>query len=370
MAGVTTYDILGDRAPVPCSIEEAQGVAMAFMQPGTTVTPLPFRHPEVLPKELRIRVTHAGLCHSDVFSADGSWSKHGIYPMVTGHEIVGVVEQVGSAVTGFSEGDRVGFGVFRSCCDSCNQCVQGFDNCCLTKELTYQPHFGGYATSFQARADFFYHVPSVLPGECAPLFCAGLTVYAPLSDYVNSGMKVGVLGIGGLGHLGIKMAHKMGCEVTAISTTASKEAEAKEYGAQHFLNLKDPDQVKQAAHSFDFILNTATSFNISNLLQLVRPRGQLHICGLPNVEEDLHFDLFSLLLKNIKLTANPVGSRQQGREMLDFCAQHSILPETEVYKFENAQDAVNSLAHGIPHYPKYRAVMETASYFQHFTPNL
>jgi D-arabinose 1-dehydrogenase-like Zn-dependent alcohol dehydrogenase len=373
MSVVNTYQMLGDRAPTPCNIQDADAVAMAFMEPGTTVTPLPFKHPPLLPKELRIRVTHSGLCHSDILIAEGSWAKSGVpafAPLVPGHEIIGVVEQVGSAVMAFREGDRVGFGVYRDCCDTCIQCVQGHENNCASTVLTYPPFFGGYATSFQARADFFYHIPHTLPGEAAPLFCAGLTVFAPLSEFVRSGMKVGVVGIGGLGHLGLKIASRMGFDVTAISTSPSKEAEARSYGASHFLNLKDPGQMKNHIRNFDFILNTATSYSIKNLMTLVKPRGQLHLCGLPNSNEDLEFDVLTMATNSIKLTANPVGSRNQGRDMLDFCARHSILPEVEIYPFERAQDAVNSLAHGRPHAPKYRAVMETASFFKTFTPKI
>ena len=258
MSIINTFEALGDRAPIPCDISEADAVAMAFMEPGLTLTPLPFKHSPLLPNEIWIRVTHAGLCHSDIFNADLSWSKIGYYPLVTGHEVVGIVEKVGSAVAG--------------CCDICNSCQQAYDNSCFNIKLTYKPYFGGYATGFQTRADFFYHLRDNMPGEAAPLFCAGLTVYAPLKEYVIAGMKVGVIGIRGLGHLGLKIASKMGCEVTAISTSASKEAEARSYGAQHFLNLKDPEQVHNAANSLDFILNTTTSFKIGELMQLVKPR--------------------------------------------------------------------------------------------------
>lgn len=238
MSNPNTFELLGDRAPTPCDISEAHGVAMAFMEQGTTVTPLPFRQPELLPTELRIRVTNAGLCHSDVLSVNGGWSPNMPFPMVPGHEIIGVVEKIGSAVTGYSEGDRVGFGVFRSCCSDCSYCAQGEDNCCPKKQLTYGPHFGGYATSFQAKASHFIKLPDSFPGQAAPAFCAGLTVYDPLAEYVKPGMKVAIGGIGGLGHLAIKFASKMGVDVTVLSTTPSKEDEARSYGAHHFANIR------------------------------------------------------------------------------------------------------------------------------------
>ena len=145
---LNTFETLGDRAPVPCDIGEAHGVAQAFMTQGLEVNLLPFRQPPLLDNEVRIRVTHAGLCHSDIFISECKWSPNVNFPLVPGHEIVGIVEKVGERVTQFTEGERVGFGTMRDCCDNCDLCYTGKDNLCLKKKLTYDPYFGGYATSF------------------------------------------------------------------------------------------------------------------------------------------------------------------------------------------------------------------------------
>ncbi|CAG9327734.1 unnamed protein product [Blepharisma stoltei] len=367
-----TYETLGDRAPKPCAIGDAHGVAMAFTEPGTTVTPFPFQHPELLDNEIRIHVTHAGLCHSDIFVSTLGWGENVNFPLVPGHEIVGVVEKVGERVSRFHVGDRVGFGVWRECCEqyeSCRECRNGFDNLCPKAKLTYDPYFGGYATSFQAHASHFYKISDDFPGQAAPLFCAGLTVFSPLNTHMRAGMKVGVVGVGGLGHLGLKFARAMGAEVTAISTNPHKIEEAKSFGAHHFLNSRDEQQMKEAANSFDFILDTAIQINIDQDCKLIKPRGILNIVGLPDARENLNFNLFTILGKNINLTANPVGSRWEGDQMLEFCRVHDVYPLVEEYKFADCQAAVNSLAHGVPHYPKFRNVMETASFMETFTPS-
>ncbi|CAG9322725.1 unnamed protein product [Blepharisma stoltei] len=290
-----TFEVLGDRAPQPCAIGDAHGVAMAFMNPGTTVSPLPFRHPALLDNEVRINVTHAGCCHTDIFMSTQAWFPGGCFPLVPGHEIVGVVDKVGEKVSKFQPGDKVGFGTIRDCCeeyDSCLQCRTGFDNLCPKKVTTYDPHFGGYATSFQAKGSFFFKLDESFPGEAAPMFCAGLTVFAPLHRDVVSGMRVGVIGIGGLGHLAIKFANSMGTEVTAISTSNNKQADAREFGAHHFINLRDEAQMKNAMGSLDYIINTATSYDITQCCSLLRPRGVLHLCGAPSSNENLNFNLF------------------------------------------------------------------------------
>lgn len=235
--------------------------------------------------------------------------------------------------------------------------------------MTFNPHFGGYATSFQANASHFYHLRDDFPGQAAPLFCAGMTVFPPLLRHVRAGMKVGIVGIGGLGHLGIKFAHAMGAEVTAISTSATKEDEAREFGAHHFLNVRDETQLKNAQNHFDLILNTATSLNLAQDCELLKPRGILNVVGFPAATEDVHFNLLPLLMKNLTLTANPVGSRWEGEQMLEYTRIHNVYPQCEVYKFADAQQSVNSLAHGNPHYPRYRNVLETGSFMETFTPS-
>jgi len=363
-----TYQELGDRAPVPCSRDDADAVAMAVMEPGTTLTPLPFKHPPLLDDEVRMKITHSGQCHTDVFIGSCSWSDGVAFPCVPGHEMIGVVEKVGEKVSNFKEGDRVGFGTLRDCCDNCAHCRIGRDNCCNKLVTTYDPHFGGYATGFQAKAKFFFHLPENIPGEAAPLFCAGITTYAPLKRNVLPGMKVAIVGIGGLGHLGIQFANKMGCEVTAISTSPSKEEEARSFGAHHFLNSKDPEQVKNAMGSFDFLMNTSTGTDLTADAMLLKKRGIYNVVGVPERGHNFNFNLMPFLFNHIEFKPSLVGSRVELSEMLDFCCLHNIFPKTEVYPFADAQAGFDSLAHGNPHYPRYRAVLETESFFKTFTP--
>jgi uncharacterized zinc-type alcohol dehydrogenase-like protein len=214
---------MADRSLVHCDLGDADSFAWAFVEKGTNVVPFPFRQPALGDKEVRIKVTHAGLCHSDIFRSTGGWGEDILFPLVTGHEIIGKVEKVGEKITHLQEGDYVGFGPFRDCCDSCFYCRSGRDNLCYDWKETYEPWFGGYSTSFQARGDFYFKLDENMSGEHAPIFCAGATVYPPLMYYAQPTMKVGIVGVGGLGHMAIKFANKFGCEVTAISKTSQKE---------------------------------------------------------------------------------------------------------------------------------------------------
>ncbi|CAG9322728.1 unnamed protein product [Blepharisma stoltei] len=363
-----SYELLGSRAPQPCNLGDAHGVAMAFLEPGTTVTPLPFRHPELLDNEVRVNVTHAGCCHTDVFYATQAWSKNGSFPLVPGHEFIGIVEKVGEKVTHLQPGDKIGFGTRRDCCETCEECKTGLENHCLKRKHTYDPEFGGYATSFQAKSKFCHKLDDDFPGEAAPLFCAGITVFPPLINDVRPGMKVGVVGIGGLGHLALKFAKAMGAEVTAISSSQSKEADARNLGAHHFLNLRDENQVKSASRSLNYIINTATSFSIEQCCGLLKPKGILNLCGAPEAGTDLHFNLFQLLTNDLRVQSNLTGSEREVDRMLNFVRLHSIYPVVEVYNFADTQSAINSLAHGNPHYPNYRAVLEMGSFMKTFSP--
>ena len=367
----TSYERMGDRAPTPCDIGDAHGVAQAFMQPPElTVTPLPFRHPELLDNEVRIRVVNSGLCHSDVMTATNSWGPIA-GPFVAGHEFIGIVEKVGQKVTKLQEGDRVGVGAFSGCCNDCENCGRcrvGRDIECLQKVPTYNPWFGGNATSWQGRAKFVHKVPDSIPSEAAPLFCAGATVFSPLFDTIRPGDKVGIGGIGGLGHLGLQFASKLGCEVTAFSRTPDKEAEARSFGADHFVVTGDEAQSAAAKRTMDVFLETATSMNISKDAEFVRPGGSVILVGLPNVQEDVGYHLLPLVFNNINLKHSLVASVLEYEQMLDFAGRHKILPKVSVYPFAETQAGYNSLALGQPNFPRYRNVIETESFLKTFTP--
>ena len=363
------YRDIGDRASTPCDKENAHGVAIIVNAAGYETTLIPFRHPVLLDNEIRIRVTHSGLCQSDTMMMKNDWGMSH-FPMVPGHEILGVVTHIGEKVTKFQVGDRVGHGPQRDCCESCYQCLTGNNNLCPTGELTIGAHYGGWATSFQSKANSFVRVGDQLPGTAAPLFCAGVTVYSPMHRDLVPGMKVGIVGIGGLGHLGITMANRMGCEVTAISTSPDKEAESKELGAHHFLNSRDEAALKEAKNSLDYILNTATAHEFSMNFGLLKPRGVLNVVGAPEISGfNQPFYAQSLIFKELTIKASAAGSRIEMESMLDFCTLHSIYPRSEVYQFTEADKAIESLAKSKPRAPRYRAVFDTASFFETFTPS-
>mmetsp|Transcript_701 Transcript_701/g.1340 ORF Transcript_701/g.1340 Transcript_701/m.1340 type:complete len:377 (+) Transcript_701:463-1593(+) len=374
MAGVhviNTYEVLGTRAPIPCDISRAHGVAMAAMVPGTTLTPLPFRHPELLGHELRIRVTHSGMCHTDPNTTDCKWFDAGYFPCVPGHEIVGVVEKKGESVENFRIGQKVGFGCFRDCCRNCadcDVCREGDDNICPGRILTYSPHFGGFATSFQAPAKWFHKLADEFPGTSAPLFCAGATVFEPLKLYTKPTSRVGVIGIGGLGHLGIQFAAKMGLDVTALSTSDSKKDEALGFGATHFVNMNKEEDWNSVQRKFDLVLITSSVYSISKCCDLLRPKGALSLIGIPDKGFDADLSIAKLCMNSLSLHSNASASSSRTREMVDFATLHNIAPMTETYAFADAQLAFDSLAHGRPHAPRYRNVLETESFFQTFTP--
>lgn len=364
----SSYEILGDRACTPCDKQDAHGVAIIANCQGLETMLQPFRHPSLLDNEIRIKVTHSGLCQSDTIMLNNGWG-FTAFPFVGGHEVLGVVTHVGEKVTKFQVGDRVGHGPQRECCENCFNCLTGNNNLCPSSAFTVGLHYGGWATSFQSKANSFVRVSEKVPGTAAPLFCAGLTAYSPLSRDLVPGMKVGVVGIGGLGHLGIMIANKMGCEVTAISTSADKEPEARELGAHHFLNSRDPKALNNAANSLDYILNTATAHEFEMNFGLLNKKGVLNVVGAPHHAEPSPFYVSALIYKQLTIKASAAGSRIEMEKMMDFCTLHSIYPKTETYQFTEAQQAIDSLANSKPRAPRYRAVFDSASFFESFTPS-
>lgn len=276
-----TYTVLGDRAPTPCDIGDAHGVAMVVNEPVCNLTSTPFRHPPLLDNEVRVDVQSCGLCSGDVGFATQAHGPFSVYPMVIGHELFGVVSTVGEKVSKWEVGDRVGLGFWRGRCLSCEFCLSAKDNLCPKRQMTIMPNWGGLATSFQAKESDFVRVPDQLPITAAPLTCAGATVYHALAENARPGMSVGVVGIGGLGHLAIQYAKVMGCEVTAFSSTFNKEEEARNFGAHHFVNLGDADSRTKAARSVDLILETGSVLDIKNDSQFVKPGGGMMLLGDP-----------------------------------------------------------------------------------------
>ena len=283
---------------------------------------------ELAPDDVRIEVTHCGICHSDVSLID---DEHGMaqFPVVAGHEIVGKVSAKGSAVAHLAVGERVGVGPLRGACLHCEACIGGFDNLCAERQFTILGHHGGFANAVQLPAAFAFSLPDQLESAvAAPLLCAGLTVYAPLARHAQPGDHVGVMGIGGLGHIAIQIAHRRGCEVTVFSTSPGKAEEAKRFGAHHFVNVRDNQELANATATLDLLLSTTyASVKWSDYLPLLRPNG--HLCNVGASMDPFDVPLGLLTLTQTTISGSSAGSRADMRAMLAFCARHEIAPKIE-----------------------------------------
>jgi uncharacterized zinc-type alcohol dehydrogenase-like protein len=310
--------------------------------------------PEPLgPHDVEIRISHCGVCHSDVHLVDGDWGV-GRYPMVPGHEIVGAVADAGPAVRHLAMGQRVGVGWQRSACLECEACLAGQENLCDREVATCVDQHGGFAERIRVDGRFAFPIPEALaPEHAAPLLCGGVTVYAPLARWVRPAMRVGVVGIGGLGHLALQFARAMGCEVTALSTNADKEAEARSFGAHRFIATRDPRALRAAARAFDFVLSTTfLAQDWKALLRTLRPNGVLCFVGAP--EEPLRLDVGAILGRQLTVTTSAIGGRPALRETLDFAARHGVHPKVQVRPLAEADTALGEVRQG---QARYRVVL-------------
>lgn len=304
--------------------------------------PFEFVRRDVGEKDILIEILYAGICHSDIHQARGEWEPAvpSLYPMVPGHEIVGRISEVGAGVTKFKVGDLAGIGCFIDSCRQCEPCTHGQEQFCFNgasmtyngTEMDRSTHtYGGYSDKYVIDEEFALKVQDGqdLKGV-APLLCAGITTYSPLKRWkVGPGTKVAVAGLGGLGHMGVKIAAAMGAEVTVISTSPSKEDDAKALGAKGFLNIKDADAVKASRGQFDVLLDTISADHDYNLyLSLVAISGAMVIVGIPSTPAPVH--AFALIGGNKILAGSSIGGIPETQEMLDFCAEHNITSDVEV----------------------------------------
>jgi uncharacterized zinc-type alcohol dehydrogenase-like protein len=301
------------------------------------------------PNDVEIAITHCGICHSDVHLVDGDWGI-GTYPMVPGHEIIGSVTAVGGEVRHLRRTDRVGVGWQRGACLSCEQCGSGEENLCPANQATCVGHHGGFADRIRLDARFAFPVPDVLSSEsAAPLLCGGITVYSPLRRLARPSMRVGVVGIGGLGHLGLQFARAMGCEVTALSSSPDKEAEAMGFGAHRFLAISDPKALASAAGTLDLILSTVyLPSDWSGLLNALRRNGTLCLVGAP--AEPLSVPPFLLVIGQKSVTGSAIGGRPAIREMLAFAARHGVGARAQVRPLAEADAAFDEVRRGRARY--------------------
>jgi len=331
---------------------EIQGLAAHAA--GAHLLSFKYKVGEVAPNDVEVKITHCGVCHSDVHLIDNDWgiSK---YPFIPGHEIVGTITAVGSLVTDRKPGERVGIGWQADSCGVCEWCRQGDEHLCAKAQPTCVGRNGGYADAIRVNSRFVVPIPEVLESEnVAPLLCGGITVYSPLRNHLaRPSSRVGVVGIGGLGHLGIQFARAFGCEVTAFSTSKDKEAEARTLGAHHFVNTLDTGALKKVAGSYDLILSTVSADqDFQGFVNALRPRGTLVVLGVS--PSPLQISGFSLLSQQKAVAGSPTGSPRDLHEMLDVAARHDVKAITESFKMKDANEAVKRVKNNKV---RYRAVL-------------
>lgn len=322
---------------------------------------------DVGPDDVMIDIAYAGICHSDIHTVRGEWGQIQ-YPQVVGHEIVGHVTEVGANVTKHQVGDRVGVGCMVNSCGECEQCVAGQEQYCLKGNIgTYASvdpadgsiTQGGYSQAVVVNEDFVLKVPESLDIEkVAPLLCAGITTYSPLHHWkVGPGSKVAVVGMGGLGHMAVKIAVALGAEVTVLSQTTSKEADSLRYGAKAHYATKDAATFEQLAGSFELIINTVSAkLDMKAYLGLLQVDGTLVNVGAPS--EPLEVPAFALIPRRLSWAGSAIGGIAETQEMLDFCAEHDILPETELISADQVNEAYERV---LSSDVRYRFVIDAAT---------
>jgi len=320
---------------------------LAALSKGAPLTPYSFNRRDLLPNDVAIDIKYAGICHSDIHQVKEEWGA-ALFPMVPGHEIAGVVSAIGSSVTKFAVGDLIGVGVFIDSCRQCASCKQGLEQYCENGMTpTYNgferdgvtPTMGGYCDGYVVDENYAVKIPTGLDlAAVAPLLCAGITLFSPLKHWnAGPGKQVAVMGLGGLGHMGVKFAHALGAEVTVLSHSPSKEADARSLGADHFVVTGDREQLQSVKRKFDLILNTVSAeHDINDYLGLLATDGTLVVIGLPGVPFAVQAN--SLLTGRRSMAGSMIGGVAETQEMLDFCGANNIVSEIELI----AADYVNT----------------------------
>ena len=306
------------------------------------------------PEEAEIQVTHCGLCHSDLSMLDNEWGMSQ-YPFVPGHEVTGTIGALGEAAKGLKIGQRVGLGWWAHSCLACHECLSGNHNLCATAQGTIIGRHGGFADRVRAQWTWVRPLPDALDmAKTGPLLCGGVTVFAPfLVHHVPPTARVGIIGIGGLGHMALQFANKWGCEVHAFTTSESKDAEARKLGAHYVHNTKREGVLKKLAGSLDLIISTINApLDVAGLLETLAPRGRLHNVGA--VLKPLEVPAFGLILGQKSVSGSPAGSPAALDYMLAFSARHSIAPITETFPLSKVNDALERLRSGKA---RYRVVL-------------
>jgi alcohol dehydrogenase (NADP+) len=317
-------------------------------------------------KDVLIEIKFAGICHSDIHTAHGEWGEVS-YPLVPGHEIAGIIKEVGSGVSKFKVGDRAGVGCMVDSCGECVNCKAGEEQYCLEGNVpTYagvdkygEPTQGGYSTHIVVTEDFALHIPDRIELDAAaPLLCAGITTYSPLHHWnAGPGKKVAIVGMGGLGHMAVKIANAMGAEVTVLSQTLNKEEDGLAFGAKEYYATKDPETFDKLKGRFDLIINTVSAnIDIDAYFSLLTLDGTLVNVGAPG--EPMSLNVMSLIGHRRSFAGSMIGGIQETQEMLNFCAEHNIAPKIELISADQIDEAYKRvLASDV----KYRFVIDTST---------
>ena len=345
--------------------------AYAIDSPDGRFHPTTIERREPGPTEVVFDIEYAGICHSDIHTARSEWGP-ARYPLVPGHEIAGVVTQLGSDVTKHAVGDRVGVGCFVDSCRQCESCRRGQEQFCSGPGgaiWTYScvgrdgvPTAGGYSTCITVEQDYVCRIPDTIPLDAgAPLLCAGITTYSPLKRWgAGPGKRVAIVGMGGLGHMGVQIAAAMGAEVAVISQTRSKEADGRRFGASEYHALSEPDALKKLRGSFDLVLTTvAAAKNLTGLLGCLKTGAVLVDVGLP--EHPVTLDVRALCTGNRIFAGSQIGGIAETQEMLDFCAEHGLAAQVEVIAGDQIDEAYDSV---VSSQARYRYVLDTSTFPQ------
>ena len=341
--------------------------AYAAQTANTSMAPWTLERRDLKPYDVQFEILFCGVCHSDLHQVRGEWGGE-TFPMVPGHEIVGRVSAVGDSVTKFKVGDLAGTGCLVDSCRDCENCEKGLEQYCLNgSSATYNgkeqdkktPTYGGYSESIVVHEDFTLKIPENLDlAATAPLLCAGITTYSPLRHWnIGKGDKVAIMGLGGLGHMGVKFAVAFGADVTVLSHSPEKEADAKKLGAHHFIGTKNEEELTKAKRSFDFILDTVSApHDLNQYLALLKTDGVLCVVGVPPEAQPVHH--FSIIGGRKTLAGSGIGGLPETQEMLDFCGEHNIVSEIEMIDIKDIEASFERMKKGDV---RYRFVIDMAT---------
>ncbi len=324
-----------------------QVIGYAAKEAKASLTPFSFERRDLHDHDVVIDIQYCGICHTDIHQVKNEWGRSN-YPMVPGHEIVGNISQVGSQVTRFKIGDKVGVGCFVDSCRNCDACSKGLEQYCNNVLTTYNgiekdgktPTQGGYSNKIIVDEIYVLRMPDNLrPERAAPLLCAGITLYSPLMKWkAGPGKKVAIIGLGGLGHIGVKIAHALGSEVTVLSHSLKKQQDAKKMGADNFYATSDPKTFEKLEGYFDIMINTvSTDINLNQYLNLLKLDGTMVVVGVP--EKDTQINAYSLISARRNLAGSLIGGIRETQEMLNFCSKHNITCDIELIPIQKVNEA-------------------------------